>query len=81
MADRPLTDQERLDLLEHAQVLHASTLRRHGEMLDKHDEQMTLLTSLLERQQQTQQDLTATQARLTETLEAIKDMLGRGNGH
>jgi len=80
MAERPLTDQERRDLLEHAHVLHAATLRRHGELLDTHAAQMTLLTSLLERQLATQQALTATQARLAETLEAIKDLLRRGHG-
>jgi hypothetical protein len=79
MADNTLED--RLTILERAQLLHDATLRRHGEMLDRHDEQIALLRSLLERQTQTQQDLAATQAKLTETLDAIKDLLGRGNGH
>jgi hypothetical protein len=82
------TPEDRLTLLEQSQLLHASTLRRHGVMLDKHEERMaalaanlTALRHLAERQQQTQQDLAATQAQLAETLDAIKDMLGRGNGH
>jgi hypothetical protein len=68
MADDTVDD--RLTILERAQLLHDATLRRHGEMLDHHEEQI-----------QTQQDLVATQAKLAETLDAIKDMLGRGNGH
>ena len=72
---------DRLTILERAQLLHDATLRRHGEMLDHHDEQMALLRALLERQVATQQDLATTQAKLAETLDAIKDMLDRGNGH
>jgi hypothetical protein len=82
------TVEDRLTILERAQLLHDATLRRHGDMLDDHAEwlaqhaaQMALLLSLLERQTKTQQDLAATQAQLAETLDAIKDMLGRGNGH
>jgi hypothetical protein len=86
MADETFDD--RLTLLERAQLLHDATLRRHGEILDAHDErlaqhhaQMALLRDLLARQITTQQDLAATQAKLQETLDAIKDLLGRGNGH
>jgi hypothetical protein len=82
------TLHDRFTILEQAQLLHAATLRRHGDMLDKHEErlaqhaeEMRLLRALLERQVQTQQDLAATQAQLAETLAAIKDMLGRSNGH
>ena len=40
---------DRLTILERAQLLHDATLRRHGEMLDQHAEQMTLLRGLLSR--------------------------------
>jgi len=53
----------------------------HAERLAQHAAQMALLRALLERQTTTQQELTATQATLHETLEAIKDLLGRHNGH
>jgi uncharacterized phage infection (PIP) family protein YhgE len=86
MADDTIED--RLTILERAQLLHDATVRRHGDLLDDHAErldqhaaQMALLRDLLERQTKTQQDLAATQAQLAETLDAIKDMLGRGNGH
>jgi hypothetical protein len=86
MADDTLA--ERLTILERAHLLHDATLRRHGDMLDGHDErlhqhaeQMQALHALMARQVHTQQDLAATQARLAETLDAIKDMLDRGNGH
>ena len=81
-------ERDRLTILERAQWLYHATLRRSGDMLDDHDErlaqhaaQMALLRALLERRTQAQQELTATQAKLHDTLEAIKDLLGRHNGH
>jgi hypothetical protein len=109
--DTPDAD-DRLTLLERAQLLHDATLRRHGEMLEAHAERLDRLDLLLEQQQHLQvalrgiaerlsmqhQDL---QHRLTtqheaqsaqlashdallrhlqHTLDAIKDLLDRGNG-
>jgi hypothetical protein len=78
----------RLTILERAQLLHDATLRRHSEMLDTHAEQLVALRQIQERQErllealgtiagQHQERMDALQA----TLDAIKDMLGRGNGH
>ena len=86
---------ERLTILERAQLLHDATLRRHGEMLDRHDEHIALLRGLMEQQASTQTALREIADRLTQrqdqheeimaslaqTLQAIKDMLDRGNGH
>ena len=79
---------ERLTLLERAQLLHDATLRRHGEMLDVHAEAMTELRGIQERQARLLEALTtiATQHQermdaLQQTLNVIKDMLDRGNGH
>ena len=130
-------DLDRLTILERAQLLHDATLRRHGELLDRHADDMARLAQIVERQQQLQTDLQALvagllqrqddqtarlerhAARLTrledvvlrldaahaqqderldrltaiaaqhetrmaalqQTLDAIKDMLERGNGH
>jgi hypothetical protein len=46
-------DFDRLTLLERAQLLHDATLRRHGKMLDHHDEQMALLQGRMEQQVRT----------------------------
>jgi hypothetical protein len=79
---------ERLTLLERAQLLHDATLRRHGEMLDQHAEAMSELRSIQERQERLMETMTTIAAqhqermdRLQQTLDAIKDMLDRGNGH
>ena len=61
--------EDRLTILERAQLLHDATLRRHGEMLDQHEERIALLTRLLEQQQRTQVELREIAARL-ETLMA-----------
>jgi predicted RNase H-like nuclease (RuvC/YqgF family) len=130
-------DLDRLTILERAQLLHDATLRRHGELLDRHADDLARLAQIVERQQQLQTDLQALAAgllhrqddqtarlerhaarltlledvvlrldaahaqqderldRLTaiaaqhetrmaalqQTLDAIKDMLDRGNGH
>jgi hypothetical protein len=116
-------DLDCLTLLERAQLLHDATLRRHGEMLDHHEDarvqhaaQLARLDALAERQQQLQADLHALMAgvlsrqdtqtlrlerhaermaalealaaqhqermdKLQQVLDAIKDMLDRGNGH
>lgn len=86
---------DRLTLLERAQLLHDATLRRHGEILDRHDEHLALLRGLMEQQARTQTALSEIADRLTQrqdqheevmlrlaqTLDAIRDMLDRGNGH
>ena len=91
----PDDHDERLTILERAQLLHDATLRRHGEILDRHDEHIALLRGLMEQQARTQTALSEIAARLTQrqdqheevmlrlaqTLDAIRDMLDRGNGH
>ena len=91
---------DRLTLLERAQLLHDATLRRHGELLEHHEERMARLEGLMEQQLRTQavlgeiaerlvqrQDQHAERLdrheeimlRLTQTLNAIRDLLDRGN--
>jgi hypothetical protein len=79
---------DRLTILERAQLLHDVTLHRYGEMLDQQAAAVVELRSLQERQQRLMETLTAIaaqhpefMARLQQTLDAIKDMLDRGNGH
>jgi ABC-type transporter Mla subunit MlaD len=81
-------DLDRLTLLERAQLLHDATLRRHGELLDQHAEAMGALRGLQERQERLMETLAGIAGqhqermdRLQQTLDAIKDMLDRGNGH
>jgi len=103
---------DRLTLLERAQLLHDATLRRHGELLEHHEERMARLEGLMEQQLRTQavlgeiaerlvqrQDQHAEwlkqqhdqhaerldrheeiMLRITQTLDAIRDLLDRGNG-
>jgi uncharacterized protein YukE len=89
------TPDDRLTILERAQLLHDATLRRHGELLDRledarvqHVETMQALRGMQEQQAQLLATLTGIAAqhqermdRLQQTLDAIKDMLDRGNGH
>lgn len=82
------TPEDRLTILERAQLLHDATLRRHGEMLDRHAEAMVALRGIQERQERLLETLTTIaaqheerMAKLQQTLDAIKDMLERGNGH
>jgi len=98
----PDDHEERLTILERAQLLHDATLRRHGEMLDRHEDsrlqheaQMARMEALLEQQTRTQTALSEIAdrliqrqdqheeilRRLAQTLDAIRDMLDRGNGH
>jgi hypothetical protein len=100
---------DRLTILERAQFLHDATLRRHGEMLDRHDDHLAALQRLSDQQLALNDQLKEITARLTQeqslyaerlarheaslrfheeimaslaqTLQAIKDMLDRGNGH
>jgi hypothetical protein len=81
-------DVDRLTLLERAQFLHDATLRRHGEMLDAHAEAMVELRGIQERQERLMETLTGIAAQhqermgeLHQILQAIKEMLGRSNGH
>jgi hypothetical protein len=92
------TYEDRLTILERAQLLHDATLRRHGEMLERHADAMVELRQIQERQERLMETLTAIaaqhdermqtlqqtheerMAKLQQTLDAIKDMLERGNG-
>lgn len=65
---------DRLTLLEHAQLRHDATLRRH-------DAPIAPPRGLQEQQTQLLATLTDVSARLETTLQAIKDLLDRGNGH
>jgi hypothetical protein len=83
------------ELLRRAQLLHDATLRRHGEMLDRHTDalarhdealvrhhsQIAALRTLAEAQDATLHQVVALQAQLTTTLQALKDLLERRNGH
>jgi hypothetical protein len=78
----------RLTLLERAQLLHDATLRRHGDLLDAHAEAMAALRGIQERQERLMETLTGIAVQheermgeLRQILQAIKDMLDRGNGH
>ena len=74
--------EDRLTILERAQLLHDATLRRHSDMIERHEERIALLTSLMEQQSRTLTALTEVAARLDTTLQAIRDLLDRGrNGH
>jgi len=89
------TFDDRLTLLERAQLLHNATLRRQGELLDRHEARMDALAANLialreiqDRQQGMLEALTTLAGQhqdrmdaLQRTLDAIKDMLDRGNGH
>jgi hypothetical protein len=73
---------DRLTLLERAQLLHDATLRRHSDMIERHEERLALLTGLMEQQTRALTALTEVAVRLDTTLQAIRDLLDRGrNGH
>jgi len=74
--------EDRLTILEWVQLLHDAPLRRHSDMIERHEERIALLTSLLEQQARTLTTLTEVAARLDTTLQAIRDLLDRGkHGH
>lgn len=50
--------EDRLTLLERAQLLHDATLRRHGDMLERHADTMGELRSIQERQERLMETLT-----------------------
>jgi hypothetical protein len=84
----PDDHDERLTILERAQLLHDATLRRHGDILDHQEDSLThhaarlaLLEGLMAEQTRILTVLTEVSARLETTLHAIKDLLDRGNGH
>jgi hypothetical protein len=95
MNPTPTDPFERLTILERAQFLYDSAQRRHAEALDRHQAQldrheamlerhqssMARLGQLLDQQQRMQQDLIGISARLQTTMDAIKDLLNRPNGH
>jgi hypothetical protein len=81
-------DLDCLTILERAQLLHDAALRRHGAILDQHAEAMVEMRHIQEQQERLMETLTgiATQheermAKLQQTLDAIRDLLDRGNGH
>lgn len=81
----PLDD--RLTILERAQLLHDATLQRHGAMLDRHEEQLIAhafamgeLRRIQESQERLMETLAGISGQLTTTAQAIKDLLERGNG-
>ena len=83
----PDDHDDRLTILERAQLLHDATLRRYGEMLERHAETMVELRGIQERQERLMETLTTIavqhderMAKLQQTLDAIRDMLDRGNG-
>ena len=92
---RPQDPFDRLTSLERAQFLADSAQRRHAEardrpqaQIDQHAASLARLDAMLERQTQTMAQLAdisarlqATQESLAVTLEAIKDLLNRPNGH
>jgi prefoldin subunit 5 len=71
---------ERLTNLERTQRLHEAMLVRHDEQLAQHAEQLRVLRELAEQQTRNLTILTDVSARLETTLQAIRDILGRGNG-
>lgn len=80
--------EDRVTILERAQLLHDATLRRHGEMLERHADTLVVLHGIQERQERLMETLTTIvvqhderMATLQQTLDAIKDLLDRGNGH
>lgn len=100
--DAPDPTPTPLELLQRAQFLHDSTLRRHSDSLERHETQLLVLRQLSESQTRTLTRLEEAMTRLTDsqiahssrlaaveeaivriaqTLDAIKDMLGRANGH
>jgi len=70
--------EERLTLLERAQLLHDTTLRRHGDILDRHEERMAALATLQEHQVALMTELKEINARMVTTQAAILDLLRRG---
>ena len=62
----PQDDLDPLTLLKRAQLLHDATLARHGDLLDSHAEQLTLLLGLEQRQQQHEAEILALLARLAD---------------
>src|SRR5262245_24864525 len=61
--------EDRLTILERAQLLHDATLRCHSDVIERHEERIALLTSLMEQQARTLTTLTEVAARLDATLQ------------
>jgi chromosome segregation ATPase len=57
---------DRLTILERAQLLHDSTLRRHSDSLERHETQLLVLRQLAESQTRTLTRLEETMSRLTD---------------
>jgi hypothetical protein len=72
---------DRLRDLERTQRFHEDVLARHEQHLADHAEQMRVLREIQALQADNLTRLTDIAARLETTLQAIKDILGRGNGH
>ena len=70
-------DLDRLTILERAQLLHDATLRRHGDILDRHADHMAHLEVLMEQQLQNQTALREIAARLTQQQDMHAELLAQ----
>lgn len=70
-----------MELLQRAMQLHADTLIDHKERLGVHQHWLTAYAEMLERHHLRMDALQTTLDRVEVTLAAIKDLLGRPNGH
>lgn len=70
-----------LDLLQRAMQLHAETLIDHKERLGVHQHWLTAYAEMLEQHHLRMDELQRTLEHIDLTLTAIKDLLGRDNGH
>jgi hypothetical protein len=75
-----MEEDHRLTNLERTQRLHEAMLVRHDEQLAQHTEQLVRLRELAEQQTRNLTLLTEVSVRLETTLQAIRDILSRGNG-
>ena len=73
-------DFDRLTLLERAQWLHDSTLKRHGEMLDRHEASLMDHAAHMARLDALTAQLAEIAIRLELHLEAIREMLRHRDG-
>jgi hypothetical protein len=77
-----------LDRLEDSRLQHEDALRRHADhmahleiLMEQQLENQTALRAIAERLAQRQDQHDEVMRHLAQTLDAIKDMLDRGNGH
>ena len=72
---------EMLDQLGDARVRHADHMAHLEILMEQQLANQTALRDIIERLTQRQDNHEAIMLRLAQTLDAIKDMLDRGNGH